>query len=574
MKQNIILLIFLLSIWGCSTSTKDTLPDFQTICNPVDISYRFQLDEPSRREAADPTVILFKDTYYLFASKSGGYWYSDDLTNWTFVQTKEIPTEEYAPTAVAIGDTVYFLASSSHGKIYKTGEPKSGKWEVAKDNFEISLTDPAFFLDDDNRLYLYWGCSDKTPIYGIELDFKNNFTPIGEPVEMFNSKREVYGWEVPGDYNTLINNSPWIEGAWMNKHKGKYYLQYSGPGTQFKSYSDGVYVSENPLDPFELEAHNPFAYKPEGFATGAGHGSTFADKFGNYWHIGTVTISVKHMFERRLSLFPTFFDNDEMLYANTKFGDYPFIVPTKKVEKPADFFPDWMLLSYHKKVTVSSSEDEFQPQNMTDENIRTYWSAQSGSNSEWALIDLESNYDVKALQINFAEQNAALFDRQEGLNYQYIVESSKDKTTWKTIVDKSENQSDESHDYTQLPKAENCRYLRISKINVPGGKVALSGFRVFGIGKGSKPSPVQQFEISRNEENRRTAELKWAQSTAATGYNICYGIAGNKLYQTYTVYNTATLNINSLNANSSYFFTIEAFNENGVTSGTTVQEIK
>lgn len=39
----------------------------------MNLNYRFMPNEPSRREAADPVVILFKDRYYLFASKSGGY---------------------------------------------------------------------------------------------------------------------------------------------------------------------------------------------------------------------------------------------------------------------------------------------------------------------------------------------------------------------------------------------------------------------------------------------------------------------------------------------------------------------
>ena len=147
----------------------------RTVCNPVDISYRFQLNELSRREAADPTMVSFKDNYYLFASKSGGYWYSKDLKDWKLVSTNVIPTEDYAPTVVAIGDTLYFLASSSHGNIYKTADPKSGKWKVAKQNFDISLTDPDFFLDDNNRLYLYRGCSDKTPIWGTEIDYKPGF---------------------------------------------------------------------------------------------------------------------------------------------------------------------------------------------------------------------------------------------------------------------------------------------------------------------------------------------------------------------------------------------------------------
>lgn len=99
----------------------------------------------------------------------------------------------------------------------------------------------------------------------------------------------------------------------MNKYKGKYYLQYAVPGTEFKSYSNGVYVSEHPLGPFTLLRHNPFSYKPEGFVNGIGHGSTFQDIHGNYWNIGTSTISKRHMFERRVSLYPVFLIRTEML---------------------------------------------------------------------------------------------------------------------------------------------------------------------------------------------------------------------------------------------------------------------
>src|SRR5688572_33180305 len=114
MKQayiGIILIMFLFS--ACKTAEKVGEKSFVTICNPIDLSYRFCMDEPSRREAADPTIVRFKDLYFLFASKSGGYWHSKDLSTWTFVETAQIPVEEYAPTVIALGDTLYFLASSN-----------------------------------------------------------------------------------------------------------------------------------------------------------------------------------------------------------------------------------------------------------------------------------------------------------------------------------------------------------------------------------------------------------------------------------------------------------------------------
>ncbi len=538
-----------------------------TFCNPLNISYRFCLDEPSRREAADPTIVWFKDRYFLFASKSGGYWHSEDLTGWTFIETDEIPVEDYAPTAVAIKDTLFFLASShERNTIYKSTDPLSGKWIIASEELEIPVWDPAFFLDDDNRLYLYWGCSNKNPLYGVEVDYHNNFSFIGEPVELKHANPGKYGWEVPGDYNTLINQSPWIEGAWMNKIGGKYYLQYSGPGTEYKSYSDGVYVSDKPLGPFKLQPHNPFAYKPEGFAAGAGHGSTFTDRYGNYWHIGTVTISQKHMFERRLGLFPVFVGKQGTLYTVTKYGDYPLVIPQKKIVNIEDIFPGWMLLSYNKDVIVSSSVDSLPAINMTDEDIRTYWTAESGSQGEYAVLDLGKTKDIYALQINFAEYKTHIFGRKKGIAHRYIIEYSHDSTNWKLLVDKSDNETDNTHDYLQLSAKVSGRYIRITNIEVPGGHFAISGFRVFGIGNGEAPEKTSGIIVQRDPIDKRTVKLTWNTSENATGYNIRYGIGKNMLYQNYTVYQETNLTINSLNTDQEYCFLIESFNENGITT--------
>ena len=43
----------------------------KTYCNPLDLPYRYQhMNEQGRRyafrEGADPTLVLFKGTYYLF----------------------------------------------------------------------------------------------------------------------------------------------------------------------------------------------------------------------------------------------------------------------------------------------------------------------------------------------------------------------------------------------------------------------------------------------------------------------------------------------------------------------------
>lgn len=553
---------------------------FQTVCNPVNISYMFQPNgSPAYREGADPTVVLFRDEYYAFVSHSGGYFHSNDLIHWELIVPNDVfPIGVFAPTTVIIDDEIYLIASQV-SQVVKTSDPKSGIWEVCNPNFKLIISDPALFLDDDGRLYYYAGCSSVDPIRGYELNPKT-FEPISEEVPIIKGNQLVKGWEEKSDYNIpnkLID--PHIEGAWINKYKGKYYLQYAAPGTELKSYSDGVYVSEAPLGPYRLANHNPFSYKPEGFVCGAGHGSTFQDRYGNYWHIATSTISVRHPFERRLCLYPVFFDKDGEMYAYTGYGDYPMIIPDRKINSPEELSPEWMLLSYKKTVKVSSVLPEYptkvplwekwvdyiqnnDPQNMTDEEIRTWWSAASGNDNEWFQIDLGCVSDVYAIQTNFADEGADLHGRNGKIYYRYIVETSQDGKYWEIQVDRSTNTVDKPHDYIQLECPVKARYLRVKNVYTPSGCFSVSDFRVFGKSRKKVPKAVRYFTVVRDADPR-TVHLSWDSVPNAQGYNIRFGSQKDKLYHNYMIYGKNELSIHSLHADKPYFFTIEAFNEGG-----------
>jgi xylan 1,4-beta-xylosidase len=557
----------------CKPAHKEVAVKLQTtICNPLNLNYRFCLDDPSRREAADPAIVLFKGEYYLFASKSGGYWHSSNLIEWNLILTSDLPLEDYAPAAVSIGDTMYFMASGkSPVHIFKTSDPRSGRWQAANSSFSIGMTDPDLFLDNDGRLYFYYGCSDTNPIYGVELDPKS-LDPVGSPVECFNSDVNNYGWERKGDYNNL-SGRPWIEGAWMTRFKDKYYLQYAAPGTEFKSYCDGVYMSDKPLGPFTLAQSNPFSYKPEGFIAGAGHSSTFQDKYGNYWHVATMSISQKHVFERRLGLFPVFFDNDDEIYTYTGFGDFPMIIPQKKINSPEELFPGWMLLSYDKPVETSSVLTDHQGKYITDENIRTYWSAETGEKGEWITIDLQGHCLLNAVQVNFAEHQTKLHDRSAQIYFQYMLEASDDKNHWVPIADKTVNQTDVPHDYIELAVPVKARYVRLTNYHVPDGTFSLSGLRVFGNGQGEKPANEPEFTAMRNKNDRREVKLNWKKPPDVTGINIRYGTRAGKLYHVYQVLGADSVTIRSLNILSKYFISIDAFNENGILKSSRIATI-
>lgn len=573
-KRIYLLLFFFIGLLSVQAQKKDLVnTNPTTLCNPVNLSYRFCLDAPSRREAADPAMVVYKGEYYLFVSKSGGYFHSTDMMSWDLITTNDLPLEDYAPAAVVMNDTLYFMASANAPlKIYKTGDPKSGRWQVANPAFLIGMIDPDLFVDDDGRLYFYYGCSNINPIYGVELDTKT-LNPLGEPVVLFNSNKKNYGWERFGDYNEM-SDSPWVEGAWMTKYNDKYYLQYAVPGTQFKSYCDGLYVSDKPLGPFTLASNSPMSYKPEGFIASAGHSSTFQDKYGNYWHVSTMTISIKHMFERRLGFFPMLFDKDGVFYSSSRFGDLPYKIPSKKYNNPDELFPGWMLLSYKKPVEVSSELADHPKNFAADEEIRTFWSANTGNKGEWIMMDLEKECTVNAIQINYAENGTAIMGRMPDVYYQYLLEYSSDKKTWKTLADKTTNKTDIPHDYVELTKPAKARYIRLTNYHMADGTFALAGLRVFGNGGGEAPSKVEGFTVERDPVDQCIVNLKWNRNPDAIGFNIRYGVQKDKLYHTYQVLGADKLTIRSLNAGEKYYFTIEAFNENGVTTTESIIEIK
>ncbi len=538
----------------------------QTYCNPVDLPYRFQLDGVSRREAADPTMVVFRGEYWLFPSKSGGYFHSPDLLHWTFVEAHGYPVEHYAPTALVMNDKVYLTSGDGTTKVYVTDDPASGNWEVAGD-LGTGYGDPDLFLDDDGHLYMYDGVSGRDVLRVTELDPKT-FQKIRQAPIPASRSKETRGWEVPGDSGDDPKADSWIEGSWMNKHNGVYYLQYAGPGTQFKTYGDGVLTSKNPMGPFTYAPYSPFSFKPTGFIAGAGHSSTFAGLDGRFWHVATMTISVRHMFERRLGIFPTNFTNDGQLVTDTYLGDYPHYVDGDRG------LVGWMLLSRKKHVSASSALEQHEAEKAVDEDVRTWWSAKTGDSGEWLQIDLGADKTIQALQINFADEGSTAMGRSSD-PYLYIVEASRDPKTWTTVVDHAKNGKDSPDDYEVLPRPMRARYVRIRNVHSPNGaKFSLSDLRVFGTGSLALPEKVSGIEVARNASDPRQATIRWKASPHAEFYVVRLGTSPTALTQNYQVYDGATsVQVRSLNVGVPYCVTVDAVNESGIVQGTSTVDL-
>jgi len=602
-------------------------------CNPLNLEYRYQFlrkvtegQDPGPfkgyREAADPSLILFKGTYFLFPSMTAGFFTSENLYEWEFHEySSNIPVYDYAPDVRAVGDYMYFCASvmGKNGSFYRTKDPRTEEFQEIQGTFPF--WDPCLFADDDEAVYFYWGSSNQTPIYGIQLD-PHTLTPVCEKKELIYADDTHRGYERYGDDHIppkseeqieaeveamlagmkqqalaqgrgddigmseeaakemlrgYMGNSPYMEGPWMTKHNGKYYLQYAFNGTEFNCYGDGVYVSDKPLGPFVPAKNNPYSYVPGGFLQGAGHGSTLEDKQGDMWHISTVRISNIHTMERRLGLWKAGFDEDGELYCDQRFADWPVRLDGKPFDKP-----DYMLLSYGCKTQVSSGNGA---EHITDENVKTFWKAEGNQPGEWAVVDLGSAESVNAVQVNFADDGLAddLTDKtdifktfyeerwidREKQPTRWLLEGSEDGEHYEMLVDKRKTDTDYAHDFVELEEAKILRYIRLSVESLPYGQnAAVSGIRVFGRGSGSVPGKAKNTSV--DYAGKLDIDVNW-EAENTTGAVVLWGYAPEKLYHSKMVYGDQKTRIGAIVEGQPVYVRVDTFNRRGVTEGETLK---
>lgn len=584
----------------------------RTYINPIDIDYRYNWEQTyggvSYRTGADPVIVRHKEAYYLFQTLADGYWRSTDLIDWSFITPSKWPNNGIvAPAAISDGDRLILWPSMHQpGPIYVTTDPASGKLDylvrrtidlpnVVPGHLEDQITgtqvppgpwDPGLFKDDDGRWYLYWNSSNVFPIYGIEIEFQDGkLIYKGEATALFKLHPEEHGWERFGqDHNGLLANGqptkPYLEGAWMNKVGGRYYLQYGAPGTEFNAYANGTYVSDKPLGPFKYADYNPFAYKPGGFVEGAGHGSTFQDEHGNWWNTGTPWIGYNWTFERRINMFPTRFEADGQLWSSSRFGDFPHWMPTRKVEDPNSLFTGWMLLSYRKPATASSTMGEFAANRVTDEDPRTFWVAATNKSGETLSVDLGALKAVRAVQVNYADYKSGRFGDAPDIYTEFELQHSLDGTSWQPLARPGGPRRDRPNAYLELQQPVRTRFIRYIHGHVGAANLAISDLRVFGNADGKPPATPSGFSAVRHQDDR-DATVRWRRVPGAVGYNIRFGVRPDRLTMTYQLWDdelgagpTLQKELRSLNKGVAYWVAVEAFNERGVSKLSRVVPIR
>lgn len=559
----------------------------------------FQKREKKARTAADPVIVLFKDKYYLFTTMDiGGYRVSDDLITWKDVyfnpeiHASALDIDHYVAPAVAADDNyVYFInftrdRSKKKVDVIRSADPENGKWEKCGE--VRRMADPCLFIDDE-RFYFYYGLGAEQSttffevnpetfeeIEGTKKVLREYITDVKECTSGYHfGRRELYDEIDASAWMGKFQKIPCPEGAWIVKNNDKYYLQYATPGTICNWYCDIVMESDSANGGFIEQPYNPVSLKVGGFIGGAGHSCVFKDKYGNWWQATSMWIGNHDEFERRIGLFPVSFDAKGRMRTHTVLGDYPMLLPQKKFE-PQDISAfGWMLQSFNKACMASSSLSGFEPEKAADENVRTWWSAESGNAGEHFVMNFGKKVQINSVQINFAEQDINPEAPKETDYHAYKLYTSNDGHTWKLLADKSGNKTTVPHEYLELSKPVEASYMKVENVHTPKeGKFALLDLRVFGSGYSDKPGQVKELSVKRNQEDGRYASIAWNKAFGADGYLVRFGYQPDFLNQCIQVKGNETteLLLHILTKGVKYYYRVDTYNDSGITEGNVISE--
>ena len=197
-------------------------------------------------------------------------------------------------------------------------------------------------------------------------------------------------------------------------------------------------------------------------------------------------------------------------------------------------------------------------------------------------MDLGKVFDVHAVQVNFADDKIdipcpgeirpgtqARYIEERELLTRWKLEGSEDGNNWFTVEDKSEAETDLSHDLIVREEGFIARYLRLGGMAVPYGQnPCVSGLRVFGRGNGEKPeAPV--FTAARTDDLDMLMQIEEQPDTL--GFNILFGSSPEKLYHSSMFFSAGSHRVGALIKGREYYVRVDAFNENGITEGACIK---
>ncbi len=436
------------------------------------------------RELADPSALYHEGKWYLYPSVDMAWVSDDDGATWRH-HPLNIRDIGYAPTIVLHAGKFYLLACDE--ELYVADAPLGpfaplGKMQIPRPEGAPKLGDPMLF-SDEGRLYLYWGCSADSGIWGVALDPSNPLQAVGEPKELIPFHPGARPWEMLGEHNQHPAHG-WLEGAWMLKHGSRYYLTYAAAGTANRTYAMGCYVGESPLGPFRPQKNNPILRTTEGLITGTAHGSVVAGANGALRVFYTIRAGAVHSFERRVGMDAAFIDDEgELRVKDARATSSPRWLPGRVPKGANPDGPGWIALNAG-SAAFGSSFAPGQPGVLaTDDEIRSWWQPAADDTAAVLTSRLAAPGEIHAVRLVWRDIG---LDPLRGVSagaFRYRVEAETAKDTWTVLLDRSANGEDLLIDYREVPATKATR-VRLVLLGAPKGITpGVADFSVFGMWK-------------------------------------------------------------------------------------------
>ena len=500
-------------------------------CNPLPM-----VSSGGASASGDVTVIRDNGKYYMYCT-GGGAWISDDLLNWTFQRVANVPV---APDVKKYNGAFYMCGND--GPLYKSDNPLGpftniGNWKNTPDvaGGWNGAFDMDIFIDDDNRPYLYYPGRGVSGIFVVPLDPNDLTRFAAAPTHLFSFNKD-HVWERYGEMNEYTDVA-WVEGPWLQKRNGTYYLEYSASGTQWKTYADGYYTAKSPMGPFTYAPNNPLLRKTEGLVTGTGHGSIVEGPDKQLWQFYTIVLD-NPPGGRRIGMDPVAVDKDGNL--SVHITDTPQWAPGV-VADPAKNGDSGSIPVTINKLRAMNALSQFSSQQpghdaayAVDNSSGTWWEPLPSDAQPTLTLELSPATRFDRVQLFTIDSVRLLFNgggrggrgggRARGAGdrignpgattatletasnstpataaapappavnaYQYKIEVSNDGNAYTTVLDQSTNAVVRNTIFEEIPPTK-CRFVRLTMVNWPRTTpLGIIEFTVFGKPAESLPAAV------------------------------------------------------------------------------------
>jgi hypothetical protein len=432
------------------------------------------------RELADPSVLWHEGKWFLYPSVDTAWVSANNGATWQH-HPLNIRSIGYAPTVVRHRGKFLLMASGS--PLFASDSPLGPFSEIGPIRMDPvegmpGLADPMLFSDDDGRLYFYWGCTPAGGIWGVELDAEHPTKALTKPRQFVFFDPVGKPWEAAGDWNQDVNQG-WLEGSWMVKHRGKYYLTYSAGGTESRTYAMGCYIGSSPLGPFTPQKRNPFFRTSEGLVTGSAHGSIAAGPENCLWVFYTLRVGVTHIFERRLGMDRVEVDDNGELHVPAA-TSLPQWLPGNAPADPGDSATGWLPINGGCLTIGSTTAPNLQGRFAVDNDLRTWWQPEAQDKLPSITSRFYAAATIHAVRVAWRDVG---LDTRSGAKpgpFRFRVELETAKDQWTTILDRSHNTDDLLIDYREVPPVAGSR-ARLTILGWPDGLVpGVAEFTIFG----------------------------------------------------------------------------------------------